>query len=409
MRNATGETMPCSITPKNVDFVVVNGSLPNSRNFSRRHGLTLLLAAALSGGCGQDGIKAYTVPKEEPAQAAPGNLPADHPDVGTAAAAPQLKWTTPVGWKELQPGEFRVASFKVTNQDGKQADVSVIPFPGDAGGDFSNVNRWRGQVGQPPVSEEELKTLAQPVELAGQPATLYEQNGENPAGEPTRILAVVQHRDGMAWFFKMTGDSQLVAQQKSAFVEFLKSVQFVAGAAMEAMPATSAPMPGGTLPAGHPDISATPPGAPSVGVSSAGRPQWTVPPGWEEVPGGQFLVAKFTITGAGNAQAAVNVSSSAGNGGGLAANVNRWRKQLGLGELSNDELAKVAKVIETTSGQATLVEMNGQDARSGQATALVGVMVVQPGQAWFYKLMGNAQIVEAQKDAFTKFVQEAKY
>ena len=387
----------------------MNWSLRNTLVLSCRYRLALLLLAGLTGGCGQDGIKVYTVPKEQPSQIAQPPLPANHPDIAATTVAPQLKWKTPDGWKELQPGQFRVASFKVTNQEGKQADVSVIPLPGVAGGDFSNVNRWRGQVGQPPLSEEELKTLAQPVELAGQSATLYEQNGNNPAGEPTRILAVVQHRDGMAWFFKMTGDSQLVAQEKSAFVEFLKSVQFVAGAAMAAMPATSAPMPGGTLPAGHPDISATPPGAPSVGVSSAGRPQWTVPPGWEEVPGGQFLVAKFTITGAGNAQAAVNVSASAGNGGGLAANVNRWRKQLGLGELSNDELAKVAKVIETTSGQATLVEINGQDPRSSQPTALVGVMVIQPGQAWFYKLMGNALIVAAQKDAFTKFVQEVKY
>ena len=387
----------------------MNWSLRNTLDLSCRYRLALLLFAVLTGGCGQDGIKIYTVPKEPPSQIAQPILPADHPDIPAAAVAPQLKWKTPDGWKELPPAEFRVASFKVTNQDGKQADVSVIPLPGGAGGDFSNVNRWRGQVGQPPVSEEELKTLAQPVELAGQPAALYEQNGENPAGEPTRILAVVQHRDGMAWFFKMTGDSQLVAQEKSAFVEFLKSVQFVAGEATAMRPAAPAPIGDGSLPAGHPDISGVPPGAANVGVSSAGRPQWAVPSSWKEVPGGQFLVAKFTITGEGNAQAAVNVSSSAGNGGGLAANVNRWRKQLGLGELSNDELAKVAKVIETTSGRATLVEMNGQDARSGQPTSLVGVMVVQPGQAWFYKLMGDAPIVAAQKDAFTKFVQEVKY
>jgi hypothetical protein len=367
------------------------------------------LAAVLASGCGQDGIKVYTVPKEQQPQMSQADMPAGHPDAAAASAAPQLKWKTPDGWTELPAGQFRVASFKVADKEGKQADVSVVPLPGGAGGDLSNVNRWRSQVGQPPVTDEELKTLKQPVELAGQPAALYEQSGQNPTGEPTRILAVIQYRDGTAWFFKMTGDSQLVAQQKPVFVEFLRSVQFAIGEAMAAMPAGQAPIADGTLPAGHPDMSAAPLGAANSGVSTAGKPQWAPPAGWTEVPGGQFLVAKFTIAGAGNAQGAVNVSSSAGDGGGLVANVNRWRKQLGLGELSSDELAKSAKDIETTSGRATLVEMSGQDARSGQPASLVGVMVIQPGQAWFYKLMGDAKIVAAQKDAFTRFVQEVKY
>jgi len=318
---------------------------------------TLLLVAVLTGGCGRGEIKVYRVPKETVPQA---EMPSGHPD----HAAPQLKWQKPEGWQELPAGEMRVASFKVAGQDGRQADVSVIPLPGGAGGDFSNVNRWRGQVGLPPVSEEELKKLAQPVEVAGQAAALYEQDGKGAGGAPTRILAVIQHREGTAWFFKMTGDSELVAQQKPAFVAFLKSFQFAAGEAAATEPADD------------------------------GKPQWTVPAGWKEVSGGQFLVAKFMVDGA-----AVNVSSSAGDGGGLTANVNRWRKQLGLGELAGDEVAKSVK----TSGPVSFVEMSGPNA------SLVGAIVLRPGRAWFYKLMGDAPVVAAQKDAFIKFVQGVKY
>jgi hypothetical protein len=377
-------------------------SFPKTRGFSG-----LLLFVALVGGCGKNDIKVYSVPKEPSSPLTQADQSSSPP--GTAAPVPQLRWKTPVGWKEVQPGEMRVASFKVMGTDGKQADVSVIPLPGDAGGDFSNVNRWRGQVSLSPVSEDELKKLTQSVELAGQPADLYEQDGKNPAGEPTRILAVIQRRDEMAWFFKMTGDSQLVADEKSNFVEFLKSIQFTAGEPVNSSPPSSSPFAGGSLPAGHPDISAAPSGALSAPVSSAGRPKWNVPGGWKEVPGGQFLAAKFLINGDGGGQAAVNVSSSAGTGGGVAANVNRWRKQLGLGELSGDELAKVVRSITTTSGQATLVEMNGTDARSGQPASLVGAIVLQPGQAWFYKLMGDAPTVGAQKEAFTAFVQQVEY
>ena len=40
----------------------------------------------------------------------------------------------------------------------------------------------------------------------------------------------------MAWFFKMTGDDALVAEQKPAFIEFLKSVSFPAAGAQAQLP-----------------------------------------------------------------------------------------------------------------------------------------------------------------------------
>ena len=56
-----------------------------------------------------------------------------------------------------------------------------------------------------------------------------------------------------------------------------------------------------------------------------------------------------------------------------------------------------------------LVDMSGTDARTGQKLRLVGAIVPQASQTWFYKLMGSTAVVEAQKNAFTKFVQTAKY
>ena len=148
----------------------------------------------------------------------------------------------------------------------------------------------------------------------------------------------------------------------------------------------------------------------SAAVSSEGKPTWSVPAGWKEIPGGGFLVAKFTISSDGGTPTAVNVSSSAGDGGGLVANVNRWRvQQLGLTAWSAEELSKQSKTVETAAGPATFVEFAGKDARSGQPTSLVGAMISQGGQTWFYKLMGDTKIVESQKEAFIRFVKEVKY
>jgi hypothetical protein len=333
------------------------------------------------------------------AQAQPSAMPPGHPDT-SGAPPPAIQYKRPGEWQEAAPGEMRAASFRVSGKDGKQADVSVIPLPGLAGSDLDNVNRWRGQVGLPGVSEAELATLAQPVEIAGQAAQLYEQAGTSPgAGEKSRILAAITRRDGAAWFFKMTGEDSLVAEQKPAFIEFLKSVTFTAATAQAQLPPSHAPIEVGGMMA--------PGGAPAS--SGQAKPNWKVPAGWKEIPGGQFLVAKFVLTGAADTQASVNVSMSAGDGGGILANVNRWRNQLGLGPEAEADLSKELRSLDLTGGKATLADISGKDARTGQKARLLAVVRPRSGETWFYKLMGDAQIVEREKEAFMKFVQTVKY
>ena len=45
-------------------------------------------------------------------------------------------------------------------------------------------------------------------------------------------------------------------------------------------------------------------------------------------------------------------------------------------------------------GKASLADITGQDARTGQEARLLAVVVPQVGQTWFYKLMGDAKVVE---------------
>jgi len=167
---------------------------------------------------------------------------------------------------------MRVASFRVAGKDGKQAEVGVVPMPGLMGRDLENVNRWRSTVGLGAVREEDLPKLAQPVQVAGQQGQLYEQAGENPgSGEKTRILAAVSRQNDVAWFFKMAGDDELVAQQKPAFIEFLKSVSFATGTAQAGLPASHPPIGDATMPLLSGGASAAGPGA------SEGKPAWQVP------------------------------------------------------------------------------------------------------------------------------------
>ncbi|HEV2209130.1 MAG TPA: hypothetical protein VG167_10175 [Verrucomicrobiae bacterium] len=359
--------------------------------------LTLVLGLT---GCGRNDIKVYRVAKEQPATESMdqgnGAMPPGHPDIGGAAARPGLKYAVPSGWEETAPGEMRVASFHVNGDGGKQADVGVFPFPGMAGGDLQNVNRWRGQVGLAPITEEEMTKAAEPVQVAGQKAELFDLGGQNAAsGDKTRILGAILRQGDVSWFFKMNGDDALVAQQKPAFVQFLNSISFTAG--------SDAQMPAGHPPADAPMFAGP---AAAAGSSDQPKPTWQVPAGWQETAAGPFLVAKYTIAGQGGSQAAVNVSLG---GGGVAMNVNRWRGQLGLSQLGDADLDKALTPVDTAGGKAMFVDMTGTDPRTGQQARLVGAIVPQGAQTWFYKLMGGEQVVSQQKDSFMKFVQNVQY
>jgi hypothetical protein len=370
-------------------------------------GALLVLAFA---GCDRDKVKVYHVESGDsaapaPPPAAPAPISAAMPATMPAglpapdnSGLPQLKYTLPDGWKEKEPTQMRVASFDIS-EDGKSADVSVIPLSGMGGGDFANVNRWRGQAGLPPLADGEIEKLAEKISVGGQPADLYDI-----AGDTQRILAVIFHRDDTAWFFKVTGDPGLVEKQKPAFVSFLSTVQFGAPAAP---PATDMSQ----LPPMHPPVDGMNTGVPVVTDGTAAKPAWTVPAGWNETAPSQFLVAKFIITGADGAQAAVNVSSLADDGGGLLANVNRWRGQLGLAPLSDEgELAHVFSSVDLPGGgRLTLVDFTGTDSKTGKPARLAGCVVPQNGQTWFYKLMGDETVVAQQKDALIKFIQSAHY
>jgi hypothetical protein len=358
-------------------------------------------------GCGRDDVRTYRVPKETTPQLAAADLPSGHPAISGASgtsAGPKVAVKVPADWQEAPPGEMRVASYHVKGKDGKMADVSVIPLPGMAGRDLDNVNRWRGQVGLAPVTEAELGKLAESVQVGGQEGKLYEMAGQNSgSGEKNRILAAIVRRPDAAWFFKMVGDDGVVSEQKSAFVEYLKSFSFAVAGGGAAAQETQ-------LPPSHPPIgNITPAAAAAAPASGEGKPQWQVPTGWKEIDGGQFLLAKFIISGADSSQAAVNVSMSAGDGGGILGNVNRWRGQLGLNQQSQAEVDKLVTSVDIQGGKAMLVDMSGTDMKSGAKTRLIAAIVPEGQQTWFYKLMGPAPLVDQQKDAFTKFVQTVKY
>jgi len=352
--------------------------------------------ALLVAGCGKEGIRVYRVPKEQPAMAsapAPGEAPEPAP------ARPAVQWKTPEGWREEAADGMRVARFTVPGKDGQDADVSIIPLPGISASKRDIVNLWREQIRLAAIKDEDLSSQLEKAQIGSEPGELFDMVSNELLIDnkfKRRILVGMLAQGATTWFFKMTGEDELVTRQKPAFLTFLKSITFE---------------PGGAAPTASPhnftSVNAKPPRT-APAEEGAVKPSWDVPSDWKEQPPSQMLLAKFLLGGDVGAKAEVTVSVFPGDTGGLLANVNRWRGQVGLTPVEQPELKTLASV-DVIGGKATLVDVTGVSPRSGQKARLIGAIVPREGNTWFYKLMGDEAVAEQQKAAFVKFIQTVRY
>jgi hypothetical protein len=138
----------------------------------------------------------------------------------------------------------------------------------------------------------------------------------------------------------------------------------------------------------------------SSGAGGGGL-RWSTPAGWSELPTTALRVANFRVGD--DERAECYLTLLAGNGGGLAANVNRWRAQMGLGALSADEVAKLPRKT-LLGADATLVDLRGSFSGMGGAALddarLVGLLAIGPQGAAFLKMTGPSSALENQLDSF---------
>jgi hypothetical protein len=116
-----------------------------------------------------------------------------------------------------------LASFSA-GPEGHSVDITVSAFPGDVGGAAANINRWRGQIGLAPLPDEQAIALLSKIETAdgeGQLVELTSTSGD----EPLRMLGAIVPRGGQTWFYKLVGHAHTADEQKSAFLEFLRSAR----------------------------------------------------------------------------------------------------------------------------------------------------------------------------------------
>jgi hypothetical protein len=337
------------------------------------------LAAVGLAGCKKPTVQVYLAPRDTPPSTA---------DAPSQAPLPELTWSLPAGWKETGPGQMSLASFAIEDATGK-ASMNVTPLPNLEGREEAVVNMSREQVELGPLSAEEVAKALEPTEIAGGKGFSFEFKGTR-GGKPARTLTAVQHRGDRSWFFKLSGDDATVSAQKPAFVEFLKSIRF------------NEAVPGGASNPGSDNVASSNSRATPPPPSDAGMPelQWKIPDAWQKLPAGQMQIAKFSVPEKDGAKAEVSVSVFPSDTGGTLANVNRWRRQIGLNEVDEAGLQSCVTGLDAAPG-AVLVTLTNEQRQ------MLGAIVPREGKWWFYKMLGDAPAVASAHEDFVRFVKTA--
>src|SRR2546430_2770680 len=208
---------------------------------------------------------------------------------------------------------MRQASFWVKGDDGAIADVSFVSLGSAAGNVLENVNRWLGQLDQPPITEQKLGEMAQRLHTSLGDVTIVDLAGLPDNADPARdgrIVAAMLTTANSTLFFKMRGNADLTEAQKGDFIKWV-------AAGCNAQTQTGASQMAAAAPQ----------------IANAPQLKWEAPERWKEVPPSSMRYASFSAPAEDGGKIDISVVTFPGDGGTDADNVNRWRRQIGLAPL----------------------------------------------------------------------------
>ena len=334
-------------------------------------------------------IKVYRVSKAPLEQSAPQQQDA----VPTNTAAPRMPGgltpaaetavTTPSNWEPQPLSQMRQASFLVKGNNGAVADVSFVSLGSAAGNVLENVNRWLGQLGQPPITEQKLGEMAQRLHTSLGDVTIVDLTGLPDNADPARdgrIIAAMMTTANSTLFFKMRGNAELAEAQKS---DFIKWVAAVCNAQTQA---------------GPPQMSAAQPQ-----TTSAPPIKWTTPEGWTEVPPSSMRYASFSAPADEGGKIDISVVTFPGDGGSDADNINRWRGQMGLAPVDADGVTSQIAPLKTGDTTFSTTDITGNKTRT------IAAWTRHDGRVWFFKATGPTAAVEKERPNFVKFIESVRF
>jgi hypothetical protein len=332
----------------------------------------LLVSALASSGCKRATVAIYDVPKEANPSSEPKTA-ATLPNQNTPNG--RIQWTKPDAWTELSPTAFRKGNYIVEGPSGAKTEITVSSFPGSVGGILANVNRWRGQASLSPITSDELVRSLTQISVQGQSGQFVDIEPESTDPSAIYIVAAIFLYGGESWFFKMSGPQEIVSTQVATFEQFVNGLVFL-----------------NTDP--KPEAAAIKP--------TDGKLAFDVPAGWTESEGSSMRLASYEIVKDSFPSADFSITSFPGEAGGLSANVNRWRQQIGLPKWSDEQIQTELKTVKSDSFTFALFDLKPvtDDEKANIKERVLAAILKSDDRSWFYKLKGDVFLLETQRNKF---------
>lgn len=341
----------------------------------------IALTGVLSSCSDDEGITQYTVPKEVRAETT-GGTPPSAPQVPQGQ---QLAWffkltgpseqlaehfpafvillksvrfenralayDVPAGWSVENGSGMRYQTIKIEGTD-PPLEVSVTSLPALAGDSLdylkANIDRWRGQLELPPMDGE---------------------NWEDDAAAAGELIRIPNPNLSMT-IVNLTGVSKDFGETQ-----------------MLAAVITETP----SMAASTPPPSANP-------TPTSGPLKFKVPQGWEQNAGNSMRLASFAVAGE-NKEDIVDISvMRLGGGGSILENINRWRGQVKLEPITEEELKTTTEDVKISGKDANLALMKGE------TTAIMAATIPDGDGKWFFKMQGPTEKVAAEAERFREFL-----
>jgi hypothetical protein len=174
-----------------------------------------------------------------------------------------------------------------------------------------------------------------PVAKETKPAPVVTEN-TGPATD--RMLSAILPAGDRAWFFKVVGPIAAIDRHADAINDFFGKLT----------------------------------------IADDGRAKWALPAGWQERPGNEMRLATLVIPNDDKPlEMTVNALPWRGTQEDVLSNVNRWRGQLKLSDVTAKELPEFTRAVKAGERTLTVVDLRGHFQGSGMMAPFAGR--VQPG------------------------------
>jgi len=138
---------------------------------------------------------------------------------------------------------------------------------------------------------------------------------------------------------------------------------------------------------------------------------YSVPEGWTVQQASSMKLLSLAVGEPPEQISEMSVSAFPGDVGGKLANVNRWRRQVGLGPISPEALDGFISPKEISGMAAWEVDFTGPEgsAPNGASGRVVVRAVEHNGKTWFFKLAGSESALADEMEAFGQFLDSVAF